>query len=244
MKILRLVYWWWISICFLLIFFLLYPVFLIFLQSKKTLPIAHKVNSTWGWLTFIVSGIIPRVKYKQKFKHNRTAVYCANHTSYLDILMSFMIIPGYFTIIAKHSLTKLPLFGYMFNKMYISVNRSSKISRFRSYQACLDAVKGGRSLVVYPEGTIPKDGAPLMIPFKDGPFRIAIETNAPIIPVTFPDNWVIYPDDRKRQARFRWPKMIFHEPIETTGMDISQADELKDMVYDIIDQEIRKQNKL
>lgn len=128
--------------------------------------------------------------------------------------------------------------------MYIAVNRSSKISRFRSYQACLDAVGSGRSLAIYPEGTIPKDGAPLMIPFKDGPFRIAIEKKVPVVPVTFPDNWIIYPDDRKKQARFRWPRMIFHEPIETKDMDISQADELKDMVYAIIDKEIRTRNKL
>jgi 1-acyl-sn-glycerol-3-phosphate acyltransferase len=75
--------------------------------------------------------------------------------------------------------------------------------------------------------------------FKDGAFRAAIEKQIPIVPVTIPYNWIILPAD---QFLLRWHplKVIFHEPIETTGLTLQDVDALKEKVFRIIDEELKR----
>lgn len=73
-----------------------------------------------------------------------------------------------------------------------------------------------------------------MAPFKDGAFRIVIEKQIPIVPVTIANNWIVLPDEKwllKRET----VKVIYHKPIETKGMDMGSPNALKQMVYKTID---------
>ena len=83
-----------------------------------------------------------------------------------------------------------------------------------------------------------------MARFKDGPFRVAIEKQIPLVPVTIPYNWIILPDDGKMMVTKRTSKLIFHEPIITEGLSIQDMDELKDRVYKIINDELIRYNSL
>ena len=83
-----------------------------------------------------------------------------------------------------------------------------------------------------------------MIEFKDGAFRVAIEKQVPIIPVTIPYNWLILPDDGSYTPHRHLMKVIIHEPIETKGMTLDNLDELKSKTYTIIHEELLRQNKL
>ena len=80
---------------------------------------------------------------------------------------------------------------------------------------------------------------PAMAKFKDGAFRIAIEKQIAIVPVTIPYNWIILPPD---QFLLRWHKLkvIFHEPVETKGMTLAEIDTLKLRLFKIIDQELKQ----
>jgi len=82
-----------------------------------------------------------------------------------------------------------------------------------------------------------------MARFKDGPFRIAIEKQIPVVPVTIPYNWIILPDDGKflLNKRERKVKIIFHEPIETKGLKMSDMEDLKQKTFEIIDSELTHQ---
>jgi 1-acyl-sn-glycerol-3-phosphate acyltransferase len=102
----------------------------------------------------------------------------------------------------------------------------------------------GISVAVFPEGTIPKDKGYQMIPFKEGAFRMAIEKQVPIVPITIPYNWFILPDDGVFIPNRHLMKMIIHEPIETKGMNIDQIQELSDKTYAIIQNELIKQNQI
>ena len=80
---------------------------------------------------------------------------------------------------------------------------------------------------------------PEMVRFKDGAFRLAIEKQIPVVPVTIPNNWIILPPD-EFLVRLGKVKVIFHEPIETKGMTLADTDPLKHRVFNIIKDELSK----
>lgn len=199
------------------------------------------MNRVWAVLTFGFCFMLVKKEFKfDKKLLNKQLIYCANHTSYMDIPMLFLTIPGYFSIIGKAELGRIPLFGKIFRKVYVAVDRRSGNSRKDAFDESYRVLDQGRSMVFYPEGTIPKHGAPKMIAFKDGAFKLAIEKQIPVVPITFPYNWIILPENLKTLLTPRWSKMIFHEPISTEGMTLKDLPELKQRVYNIIDTEIRK----
>lgn len=244
MKILKVLYsiWsvWWLAVWFLVC----YPILFIGALHPSLHALTHFGNRLWAVLVFGSNFLFLKVIGKQ---NKRTpAIYCANHASYMDIPTFFLTIPHFFMIIGKAELNKTPLFGFFFKRVYISVDRKNPKSRYQSYQQCLEAVERGRSVAFFPEGTIPRQGAPAMIKFKDGPFKTAIQKQVPIIPVTFPYNWKIAPGSGKsRWATLKRPIAIFHEPIQTTGMNIEEHLEgLKQQTFDLMDAELRKYNSV
>lgn len=131
----------------------------------------------------------------------------------------------------------------MYRKLHITVNRKSLKSKYETIERSKEAIEAGKSLVIFPEGGIVTKSPPSIGKFKDGPFRIAIEKQIPVIPVTIPYNWIILPDDGKMMVTRRTSKLIFHEPIATKGMTIHDMDTLKEKVYHIIDNELKKYNR-
>ncbi|MDB4835111.1 1-acyl-sn-glycerol-3-phosphate acyltransferase [Cyclobacteriaceae bacterium] len=242
MKVFGAIYGVWCGVMVAFFYLLTYPFSWLFIQFKFTYPAAHFMNRVWGVLVhFFNCLIIVRNNY---YKPKGPVIYVSNHTSYLDISTMFLILPGYFSIIGKSALGKVPLFGPMFRKLYITVDRRSKESRLKSYTDSLEAIDQGRSLFIFPEGTIPDKGAPKMSKFKDGAFKIAIEKQIPIVPISFPYNWIILPDSNFLGAKWHWISMNFHPQIETKGLTDANASKLKDDVYDIIQKDINKHNKL
>jgi 1-acyl-sn-glycerol-3-phosphate acyltransferase len=146
--------------------------------------------------------------------------------------------------IGKASLAKVFMFGYMFRNLYIPVNRKSPKSRHETIVKSMEAVDNGRGLAIFPEGTIPSHNNPYLSPFKDGAFRIAIEKKVPIVPVTIPFNWKILPDDGDYTPIKHLMRLVVHEPIYTDNMTLDDVDKLRKMTYDIINEEILKQNNL
>lgn len=243
MKIFNFLYTVWALIWLILWFLVCYPLLFLGALHPKIHWLTHFMNRVWGVLVFTTNFLF--LKKIQHTKVKGPAIYCVNHTSYLDIPLLFLTVPGFFMIIGKAELNKVPLFGFYFSRVYITVDRKKSQSRYDSYQKCLSSVENGRSVVFFPEGTIPNDIAPNMIKFKDGPFKTAIEKQVPIVPVTFPYNWIIFPGTGKsRLASLKRPVAIFHDPIETKGMtEQKDLDRLKEQTFRIMQDEIDKHNK-
>ena len=202
------------------------------------------MNKVWSFLTLNLCFLYTEKVYKTDKKNiGRPVVYCANHTSYLDIAMVFRVIPGYFSIIGKAELSKVPLFGPMFKNVYVEVDRKNSKSRKLSLDRSIEVINEGRSMVFYPEGTIPKLEAPEMGPFRDGAFRLAVEKQIPLVPITFPYNWIILPENLNTLVNWHKAKVIFHEPIETKGLTKEDIPALKQQVYDVIDNELKSHFK-
>jgi len=179
------------------------------------------------------------LKFKPDTKKNY--IYCANHSSYMDIPSLAFALPGHFLFIGKASLTKLPLFGYMFRNLYIPVERESRKSKYETMLRCYQALEDNKSIAIFPEGTIPKLHNPKLIPFKEGAFRMAIEKQVPVIPVTIPYNYIILPDNGKFMPKRHRMKVIIHEPIETRGLTLDNLEELKRKTFEIIEAELKKE---
>lgn len=243
MKILNRIYTIYAVIIFIITFFLFFPVFLIIIPFPRLHFISHYINNAWARLFFIFMLVPFHNEYRVKIDKKQQYIFCSNHFSFLDIPLMGMV-PVFSLYTGKESIRKAPLFGYMFRKIHITIDRSTSKGRYEAYQKYEKAIDEGKSLIIFPEGGIWSESPPQMSKFKDGPFKTAILKQIPIIPVTIPYNWIILPDNGKYLFHWHKCKAIYHEPVETAGMTMEQMNELKQHVYSIIDAELKKQNKL
>ncbi|MEY4540959.1 MAG: hypothetical protein RLZZ306_2716 [Bacteroidota bacterium] len=234
MRILTSIYTLWATFWFVFLFIILFPFFWLFLQKPEWKPKAHYLNRFWGKLFFPIAGIPIKVQYDFNPDVNETYVFCANHFSYMDIAAMGMIIKNYYAFVGKASLKGVPLFGYMFAKLHIQVDRSDKNSRVTSMTRSIKALQSGRSVMIFPEGGIWSKELPKMsLPLKDGGFAMAIQQQIPIVPITLLNNYKIMPDGHF--AIFpQTLRAIVHKPIETIGMTSDEVEDLKVKFYNVV----------
>lgn len=239
----RLLYTIWCIFWLLLIFLLLFPWVYICLQREQWKPCAHWLNRLWGKLFFAVAGIKIEIEQRYSIASEQVCVFCANHFSYLDIAVMGVILDTYFAFVGKHDVKNIPLFGYMFRKLHIQVNRESSQSRVGSLSKAIKTLAQGRSIVIYPEGGIRTKKPPQMHPFMDGAFKMAIQQQVPIVPVTLLTNYKILPDEGKLRL-YRTPlRAVVHEPLSTLGLTQADTSALKERCFQIIDETLREYHK-
>ncbi len=222
---------------FILFFFLCYPFFLIFLRNDKHFSKANQLRELWARAVFFLTGLTYRVEYRYKPKKNKPYIICPNHFSYLDIPTAVLI--GHYNIrfMAKVELSYIPIFNIFFKTIDIPVDRGNKAAAYKAIKQSEESIDNNFSLVIFPEGTI---GAhpPHLLRFKNGPFKLAIEKQTPVLPVTFVDNWNRLYVDKKIYGKPGRLRIVVHEPIDTTGMTIADLDQLKEKTYKVINAEL------
>ena len=221
---------------------LLYPIYALLLSKENWYKHALCILKIQTWFILMLTGIIVRVENKQAFKKITNAVITPNHTSYLDILVLYQTIPKYFLFMGKHTLKTIPVFNIFFKDMNIAVNRKSIISGKAALKRCAKELQKENSVVLFPEGTIPDD-APNLLRFKSGAFKLAIEEQKPIIPITFLTNYKRLQLSESLFSGKSGPgiaKVVVHEPISTIGMTIEDLLPLQEKVFNIINQELKK----
>ena len=192
-----------------------------------------------GFLSSALSGFIYRFTGERLSIPQGPCVVVANHTSELDITALVLLLKFDFAFIGKHELLDNPVTGTFFRTIDIAVNRSSKISSFKAYKQAATLLQQGRSVVIFPEGHITDDFPPLLQPFKNGAFKLAIEQQVPLLPVIILDAWKLYWDDAsKLGSRPGICHVEALDPIETVGIAVSRADELKDQVHRLFRQRL------
>ncbi|HCX22815.1 MAG: 1-acyl-sn-glycerol-3-phosphate acyltransferase [Flammeovirgaceae bacterium] len=224
-------------IIFLIISSVIVPSLAILATNRKWHKTALKLHLIWAKSFFSI--VMPvEVIGKEKLKSHDQYIFCANHFSYLDIPAFYLIYHAKF--IGKSSLKKIPLFGYFFRKIHIPVTRESAKSRGMSLQQTKKAVEEGYSVSFFPEGGIVVGGdkLPYMNPFKDGAFKVAVEQNVPIVPVTMPYNFLILPDESPVRLHPHKCKLIIHDPIFPDDSGEEQIPKLKEQVFNTIQEEL------
>ncbi len=240
--VLRKIWCCWFFLSGFLFFLPLYPVFLILLSREAWFPYAWRLKKVWAHWIFFTTGIWYRIRRESHLDPNQAYIITPNHGSYLDILTTNIAFPNYFHFMGKAELKKIPMFGIFFRRMNISVDRSSVKDSHKAYKRARKDLRKGISLAIFPEGTIPAI-SPDLGPFKSGAFKLAIEMQVPIVPITFLDNWRLFPDNGRERLILRpgCSRIIIHTPIPTRGMTESDAPALRDKVAQIIRTALEKE---
>jgi len=242
MKILRTLHTWYGLTVFTILFLIFFPLFLIPIVFKRQFHLVGILNRWWAKLLFPLVFLPYRAECQSKLDPAKQYIFCPNHFSYLDI-PAMGLNPVNAIFVGKNDLENIPLFGYMYRKLHITVDRSKLKSRMNTILKSRKALDEGKSLIIFPEGGIISKKPPHMGSFKDGAFRLAIEKQIAIVPVTIPFNWIILPDHRLLRLHRGVVKVIFHKPIETRYYTDENIDELKKKVFEIINQELLHENR-
>jgi len=237
---LKKIYLVWAIFWVLIGFLITMPINLIFLSFKKTYPIAHFLRKVWAWFIFIPNGMILKVNGKENLKGLEKWIYTPNHSSYIDIPTTALALPGVLCFMAKSELAKVPVFGYFFKTIDISVNRGSSVNAYNAFLEAGNRLENGHQIpVIFPEGTIPKN-APHLGKFKIGAFKLAIEKKVPIVPVTMIDNCKRFPDKKPIIATPGKLRVFIHRPIPTENLKAEDAPKLMEEVYCIIENKLKE----
>lgn len=220
----------------------LYPFFYLFLSKKSWFPLAFKLKKFWAAWIMLVPGLFLKVTRKSGHSYPKTCIYCGNHVSYLDIVSSYLVVPDYYVFMGKQELSKAPLFKIFFREMNILVDRKSNVGSHRAFMRAGSDIDKGHSVFLFPEGTISSFGK--MRPFKNGAFKLAIEKQVPIVPVTFLNNWKLLQNGGffKAHGKPGISRIVVHEPISTVGMTEDDLVSLRTQVYGVIQAELEKYN--
>lgn len=152
----------------------------IFKEPKRT-QYFRKISQVWIRIFFFLTGCSLKVKGKENFKPGEKYIITCNHNSFMDVPVVTPFIPGANKTIAKAELAKIPVFGLIYKRGSILVDRNDKKSRQDSFRKMKNVLALGMHMCIYPEGTRNKTEMPIK-EFHNGAFRLAKETETSIIP--------------------------------------------------------------
>ncbi len=189
----------------------------IIISSFTSGRVAQRLTVKWARFVLRSVRISCSVENAANIVTGTSYIITPNHQSIMDFLPLLSALPVRFRWVLKKELLRIPLFGWGLVSMgAISIDRSSPSKALKAILGATERLKDGWSMLIYPEGTTTYDG--LMLPFKRGPFILAVKTGVPILPVTCNGAFKIMP----RGSRLFKPghvKVIIGKPIVTTGLD-------------------------
>lgn len=189
--------------------------------------IFQQVSKFWMRIFFFATGIRLRLSGKQHFKKGENYVVVCNHNSFMDVPLTTPFIPGPNKTIAKVEMSRIPLFGLIYKRGSVLVDRKNEASRKQSFVDMKQALAKGLHMCIYPEGTRNKTRAPLQ-PFHTGAFRLSVDSGKAILPAVIFNTAKVLPIDK---TFFFWPvrvRMDFLEPVYPDGLT---SEELREKVY-------------
>ncbi|WP_199137729.1 lysophospholipid acyltransferase family protein [Pedobacter sp. ASV12] len=241
-KVLSALYLIYASLIFVVLMFLTLPFFLLAtallpnLQGKKT---GLFFLRCWAWAFSLASFFWIKTQNKHLINRNVPHIYVGNHGSYLDAVAVCISIPQYFSPLGKVEMAKVPVFGWMYERIVVMIDRSSKESREQSVNALKEAIGEGQSILIFPEGTMNKSEKPLA-DFYDGAFRIAIETQTTLMPFVTINNRNLLPRTAPLKAHPGLITTVFITPVDVKGLQQEDLPQLKEKVFRLMEEAILK----
>jgi 1-acyl-sn-glycerol-3-phosphate acyltransferase len=171
-----------------------------------------------------IAGIRYKLVSAQPLPIDRPAVYCANHQSNIDPPLLFAALHPQIRIMYKAEINKIPILALGFRiGGFLAIDRRNKEAALRAIDKGAESIRGGHSFLIFPEGT--RSRTDDLLPFKKGGFIMAIKAQAPIVPVAIHGGR----EAMRRGSRVIHPVTIsvrVGTPIETTGMNVDERDDL------------------
>ena len=190
----------------------------------------YKVCNVWGVVWSFLVGIYHKNIYEVPHDKSKQYIFVANHISYMDIPPVVIAFKQPIRILAKYELSKMPVFGYIYKKAAIMVDRRDPEKRAKSVMQLKAVLRKNISIFIFPEGTFNQTDKPLK-DFYDGAFRIAIETQTPIKPILFLDTV----DRLHYRSIFSLTpgksRLLFMDEVPVNGLQMSDMKPLKEAVF-------------
>lgn len=188
------------------------------LQEPKKTKIFRITSKLWMRIFFFATGCRLKIIGKENFEPGKVYIVICNHNSLMDVPLSTPFIPGANKTIAKAEMAKIPVFGLIYKRGSILVDRNDKNSRRDSFKKMKEVLNLGMHMCIYPEGTRNKTQLPLK-EFHDGAFKLAVENETDILPALIFNTKKVLPSGK---AFFFWPsKMELHflPPVPVTKFE-------------------------
>jgi len=189
-------------------------------------------RNIWSPFILIGTGFWTQIKNVSGAKYNQSYLLIANHTSYIDPFLILRAWKTPFVFVGKKELVEIPIFGFIYKRAAIMVDRSDKKSRFAVYGLAKKVIHGGYSVCIFPEKDY-LDEAILLNEFKQGAFKLAIEHQLPVLPMVFYDPKRMFP----WHTYFGFPGVMrieIHPPFETEGYTEKDILELQEKARQFI----------
>lgn len=219
----------WALLVFVVSMLLIYIPFLItglWKEPRRTV-LFIALSRIWMKVFFTLSGVRRIFKGREHFRKGENYIVVCNHNTFMDVPLSSPGIPGGNKTIAKMEMAKIPLFGIMYQRGSVLVDRKSEESRKSSFARMKEVLAMGLHMCIYPEGTRNKTNEPLQR-FHDGAFKLAMDSGHSILPAVIFYTKIVLP---LHKTFYFWPhkvEMHFLEPVSPAGLTVEQ---LKEKVF-------------
>jgi 1-acyl-sn-glycerol-3-phosphate acyltransferase len=188
-----------------------------------------RVMRIWARLFLLVTGTRVTVEGTERIDPAGSYVFVGNHSSNLDIPVIMGKLPVSIRFLAKKEMFKVPVLGGAMRAIHmVETDRRLGPTAHRAInQQVAAVVTEGLSLMIFPEGT--RSEGHEMLPFKKGAFRIAVDNEMPVVPVTIIGTLEAWKPHSKliRGGRVR---LVIHDPIPTADLDRNLLNDLRDRV--------------
>ena len=215
----------------------IFPVLLIVTSTEKLYPVFFKIAQAWANTILFVMGFKVDLKEEEIVDNTKSYMFCPNHTSMIDIMVMLSVAKNPFVFVGKKELTKIPVLGFFYKRTCIIVDRGDSKSRLAVFDEARRRLSNGLDVCIFPEGLVPDDESVVLSEFKNGAFRLAIEYQIPIVPMTFYDC----------KKRFSYTffsgspgklRVKVHHFIQTEGLTLRNSDSLKKQTFNLIYNEL------
>lgn len=217
----------WALLSFVISFLIIFPFSMccwLFKDYKKGQIFFLAVSRLWMRFWLLIVGCPVSVYGRANFVKGENYVVTYNHNSFLDVPLSAPFVPEANKTIAKKEFSKVPIFGAFYRRGGVMIDRSSEISRRKSFEAMSKVLRMGMHMCIYPEGTRNKTIEPFR-PFYDGAFKLAIANNKDVIPCVMTGTAYAMPHYKKYFLRPTILSMHFLPPISSSNKTAQQLSE-------------------
>lgn len=236
MRIFKIIFWtlWriWFYVMMALPILVMFPFLVISILKEKWYPYFFYMARIWAKCILFGMGFWYKIEQDQVIEKGKSYMLVANHTSMTDIMLMLVTSKNPFVFVGKMELSKIPLFGFFYKRTCIMVDRGNSRSRGEVFAQAQKRINMGLSICIFPEGGVPATSV-FLDEFKDGAFRLAIDHQVAIIPMTFGDN--------KKRFSFNFMsgspglmRVKVHKFIETKGKTMDDKKTIREEVRDLI----------
>jgi 1-acyl-sn-glycerol-3-phosphate acyltransferase len=178
----------------------------------------------WSRTILFFSGVRVRVIHPERLLSRRGLVIVSNHESYADILVLLANLPLSVRLLAKRSIFRVPVLGWSIRAAgFVPVDRGVRSRGAAAVDSALKLLKGGRSIVIFPEETRTSDGE--LLPFKPGAALLALRSGFPLLPVAIAGTRRVLPRGTLDMTPGR-VALAIGEPIPVAGRSARERDEV------------------